>query len=87
MNKGYFLLGIGGGLIVLAFYANMIIQSNKVKSQTWKPLYEQVCVEDGNSPKDCLCAVTYIDQSSPSAELNGEILYTETKGLLKGVCL
>ena len=86
MNRN-FIVGVFLALIVLGFYCIQIVNSNKLRSQTWKPEYEQLCVEDSNTKKDCLCAVRFIEQSTPSSELSGEQIYENTKDMLKGTCL
>lgn len=76
------------GAIVL-FLLSMYIENIDKQEQrgVWKADYELTCVEDGNTKKDCLCAVAFIEQSTPSAELTGDVIYIETKEDLRGVCL
>lgn len=74
---------------LLLFLMSMYIENidREVQRGLWKKDYEQTCVEDGNSPKDCLCAVAFIEQSTTAAELTGDVIYIATKENLQGVCL
>ena len=93
INFKYFTLGATLGLIVLLNQQGYLALPEKKpfsrlrENGSWKASYEQLCVEDTASRSGCLCAVAYVEQSSPAAELDGERIYMETKDMLKGVCL
>lgn len=82
------MLGATIGLIVLLNKEGYFDKPPlKTYPNDWKPAYEQFCIEDGNTKKDCYCAITLVDLASPSAYLNGEVIHMETKEMLKHICL